>query len=1126
MRKEKTPSSINHRRSGSFLRSAFRDPVLSAGLALSGILFPQFTSASPSDDDLQFFETKVRPLLATRCVSCHGADKKDAGLRLDSREAILAGGSKGPIATPGAKAETSRLIQAVSGGLPTPAPCRLKSAETDSLIQWINSGLPWPDDSLPITSTGKSHWAFQAMQQPALPTPDRAEWIASPVDAFILAKLEQAGLQPSPEADRRTLIRRASFALTGLPPTPDEVTHFINDTDPRAYERLVDRLLDSEHYGEQWARHWLDVARYSDTKGYIYTREERFWTHAWAYRDWVVESLNKDLPYDRFLLLQIAADQASDGDKHDLAAMGFLTLGRRFLGVAHDIIDDRIDVLTRGTMALTVACARCHDHMYDPIPTQDYYSLYSIFASSAEKQVALDDESIGDEAFWTELHKRQETQQRKRAEYYENSSDRARKRVQDYLHAQTELEKYPAEGFDQIFSNEDLLPSVARVWETYLAQADLRQDPIFIPWHLFARLSADSFPKESTSLTEKLHADDRATINPIVAKAFKTAPSSFHEVIERYGVIFTEIDASWKTALQHGREAKTPAPSKLADPAAESLRLVLYGPGAPCEVPDLPIVHTETFFSNGDTTALWKLQGEVDRWIIQSKTPARFALALTDRTDPVTSHVLLRGNSLSKGEEAPRRFLSLLSGDNREPFQNGSGRLELAQAIIDPANPLTARVLVNRVWAHHFGSGLVKTPSDFGTRADPPSHPQLLDWLATRFIAEGWSMKKLHRLILLSATFRQSSTEPPDEATPTRALSMDPSNRLLWKMNAHRLSFEEFRDTMMCSTNELDRRMGGKPVDFFTPPYPKRRTLYALVDRQFLPSTLRMFDFANPDLHIARRIETTVPQQALFFMNHPLVLERARSLAAGTKEQANPEARVRAMFQQTLQREPGPLEIAESLTLIDAAIESTSQAGAPITARDWQYGYGTFDENTGRVAGFTPLPHFDGNAWQGGSTWPDKNLGWVQLTAGGGHPGNDRQHAAIRRWTAPRSMIIEIRSKLIHESPAGDGVRAFVVNSRSGKLLSTSIHNKSEDMNVKAFTVEQGETIDFVTDIDKVLNSDQYSWGVSLAESEAREHATTWNSTADFPHKILNHLTAWEQLAQALLCSNEFLFID
>lgn len=261
-------------------------------------------------------------------------------------------------------------------------------------------------------------------------------------------------------------------------------------------------------------------------------------------------------------------------------------------------------------------------------------------------------------------------------------------------------------------------------------------------------------------------------------------------------------------------------------------------------------------------------------------------------------------------------------------------------------------------------------------------------------------------------------------------------------------------------------------------------------------------------------------------MNHPLVLERARSLAADTKAQPNPEARVRAMFQQTLQRDPGPLEISESLTLIDAAIESTSQAGAPLTARDWQYGYGTFDENAGRVAGFTPLPHFDGKAWQGGSNWPDKKLGWVQLTASGGHPGNDRQHAAIRRWTAPRSMIIEIRSKLIHESAEGDGVRAFVVNSRGGKLLSTAIHHKSEDMNVKAFTVEQGETIDFVTDIDKVLNSDQYSWDVSLAEREDGEDSATWNSNADFPHEIVNHLTAWEQLAQALLCSNEFLFID
>jgi hypothetical protein len=1097
----------------------------SAVLIFAGIILPQLALAVPSEAELQLFESKVRPLFATRCVSCHGVDKSDAGLRLDSREAILQGGSKGAAVMEGENPDASRLIQTVSGKLPAPAPCRLKSAEVASLVQWINSGLPWPKNSSAIASTGKNHWAFQPVQLPKIPTTKNSAWVATPVDAFVMAKLEEANLSPSLEADRRTLIRRASYALTGLSPSIEEVNHFVNDPDPRAYEKLIERLLDSEHYGEQWARHWLDVARYSDTKGYVYAREERFWTHAWAYRDWIVQSLNNDIPYDRFLLLQLAADQASESKRSDLAAMGFLTLGRRFLGVTHDIIDDRIDVLTRSTMGLTVSCARCHDHMYDPIPTQDYYSLYSIFASSAEKQVALDDESIGDDAFWKELHKRQDALLKKTAESRQQASDRARKRISDYLHAQTELEKYPAEDFGKLTSKDDLLPSFARRWETYLRKASLRQDPIFVPWSVYIKLPEDSFFLEAEKLINKLNSTASKSINPIVARAFATPPATFEEVIKRYGAIFADVDTRWKAAVKRATDANTPPPTSFPDPSSESLRLVLYGLTSPCEVPDQAIVHTETYFDSGITTELWKLQGEVDRWIIESKTPARFAIALIDRPIPVTSRVLLRGNSLNKGDEAPRRFLSLLAGQNRQPFQNGSGRLELAEAIIDPANPLTARVMVNRVWAHHFGSGLVKTPSDFGTRADSPSHPKLLDWLATRFIEEGWSLKKLHRWILLSSTFRQSSEGSNDQAARTHAQAIDPTNRLLWRMNAHRLSYEEFRDSMMATSNELNRQIGGKPSDFFKKPFPKRRALYGLVDRQFVPTTLRMFDFANPDLHIPRRIETTVPQQALFFMNHPLVLERAQALAAIAEKQNNPADKIRSMFQQVLQRNPTDLEIAESLALI-GAVEDSPKAESPPTAQDWQYGYGSFDEKSQSIIGYTRLPHFTGQAWQGGPKWPDAKLGWVHLNATGGHPGNDRKHAAIRRWTAPYAMTTGIQSKLTHEPNAGDGIRAFIVSSQAGKLLSTKIHSKSENLNLTSITVEKGETIDFVVDIDEVLNSDQYLWDVSVVEDNDGKNAVSWNSKTDFPQPRPKQLTAWEQLAQTLLCSNEFLFVD
>jgi len=924
-----------------------------------------------------------------------------------------------------------------------------------------------------LASAEDRHWAFQPVIEP--PVPALGDWGRQPVDAFILEKLTAAGLAPSPEADRATLIRRVSYTLTGLPPTPEAVAGFLADGD---YEQMVDRYLDSPHYGEQWARHWLDVARYSDTKGYVYAREERFWPHAWAYRDWVTAALNEDLPYDRFLLLQLAADQVTDRRETDAAAMGFLTLGRRFLGVRHDVIDDRIDVVTRGTMGLTVSCARCHDHKYDPIPTADYYSLYGIFDSCTERLRPVAEKSTGDEAFW-KTYREQETKLREAmAKRRDEAAKRVRGRVGDYLQAQTELEKYPADGFDQIFGAADLLPAFVRKWEEYLRQAELRDDPVFRPWHAYRKSISATAPK--TGIAE-------------VDAAFATPPKDFADVIQRYAALFK-------------------------DPKAEALQQVLTGPDSPCVVPDEPIVRNETYFDSGATTELWKLQGDLDRAIIKSKLNVPFALLLEDLPQPVTPRVFLRGSPLVKGEETPRQFLSVLAGAERKPFAKGSGRLELAQSIIDAKNPLTARVIVNRVWAHHFGRGLVPTPSDFGVRADLPSHPALLDWLAARFVAEGWSLKNLHRWMLLSATFRQSSL-----GTGTaRAMELDPANRLLWRMNPQRLSYEEFRDSMLAAAGRLDLAMGGKPADLFAKPFPTRRAIYGLVDRQFLPGALRMFDFANPDLHIPQRLETTVPQQALFFMNHPLVLEQSRHLAKVSQATKDP---VREMFRRALQREPSALEHAEALAMIGAAGNLTLPA-PPVTSADWQYGYGAVDEANQRVKGFKLLPHFTGESWQGGAAWPDKELGWVQLTAEGGHPGNDRNHAAVRRWTAPKAMLVRIQSTLVHEPKAGDGIRAFVISSRAGKLQEAKVKAQTIDLTVSTLEVAAAETLDFVVDIGDVLNSDQFLWNISLSSGDPEDPAFPWNSRNDFSPNTVQPLTAWEQLAQTLLCSNEFLFVD
>lgn len=1081
-----------------------------------------------ADEAEHFFESHIRPLLSEKCLDCHNAEKPSGGLRLDSREALLKGGDSGAALIPG-DTKASRILQAVQydGDLQMPPETPLADEQKHLLARWVELGAPWPANAAPMTAAQitrqKSHWAFQPLGK-YLPPSVASKDVRTPIDNFIHEKLAAADLQMSPEVDRYTFIRRVSYSLTGLPPSDSDVETFVHDTDPAAEEKLVDRLLASPAIGQQWARHWLDVARYSDTKGYVYGREERFWVHAWNYRDWVVNALNADMPYDRFLLLQIAADQVQDRADDDLAAMGFLTIGRRFQGVRRDIIDDRIDVVCRGTMSLTVGCARCHDHKYDPIPTADYYSLYGVFDSSREQLVALPAKGATDEAFTNDYNARIATMQTTHKERSATTEARIRSRVGDYLQAQLEPGKYPEEGFDQILAVTDLLPSFVHRWRDYLRDTEKNGDPVFAAWHAFRSIPPEQFSAQASVVSRSLLEHDDTRLNVRIAAAFATPPVSFSEVVQRYATVFREVDTEWQTTIAKATAAGLPAPEQLDDATNEQLRAVLYAPGRPCRVPDEPIVNTEYDFDSGTCNELWKQQVELDRAILNAGSQPRFAVIMQDRAFPVEARIFKRGNPANKGDDVPRQFLSILSGPDRTPFEHGSGRLELARSIVDPQNPLTARVIVNRVWTHHFGTGLVATPGDFGLRADPPSHPELLDWLTSKFIADGWSLKKLHRLIVLSAAFRQSSTGPTDPALLTHAQTLDPANRLLWRMNAHRLSFEEMRDSLLAASGELDLALGGKPTDIFKPPFPTRRTIYGLVDRQFLPGTLRMFDFANPDLHIPVRSETTVPQQALFLMNHPLVLERARKLAKTVSESADPTDQVRQMFRRVYQRTPSDLQLEEALQLVRHDLPKAEQPS--LTAVNWTYGFGNYDEAAQRVPAFTPLPHFTGTAWQGGPAFPDGPLGWVQLSAVGGHPGNDRQHAVIRRWTAPTAMTIRIASELIHQHVPGDGVRAFIVSSRVGLLSSGKAHNQTAPMNVETLMVEAGDTIDFVVDIGDVLNTDQFLWQCSLTPGGTSAAQGLWNSEADFPKNTTQELTPLEQLAQVLLCSNEFLFVD
>jgi hypothetical protein len=763
----------------------------------------------------------------------------------------------------------------------------------------------------------REHWAFQPVRPVTIPDTGGTGSAQNPIDHFILARLETCGLSLAPPADPRTLIRRMSLDLTGLPPDPTEVDRFVAETRrdrTGAVNRLIDRLLASPRYGERWGRHWLDVARYSDTKGYVYGREEPRFVHAPAYRDWVIRALDADMPYDRFLMLQLAADQLVPADSPDLAALGFITGGRRFLGVTHDIIDDRIDVITRGTLGLTVACARCHDHKYDPVPTADYYSLYGVLRGNDDQLVTFHEPQDSELAA---LRKKFSDQMRLRRS---EANARLRERAGDYLAAQLNPKDYPEEGFDQLLSTGDIIPMSVRRWRDFLKVSATSDHPIFGPWRaLILDLQDIPDPEWPAAAAKASAAAQRhaPAWNPLVSAAFRQPPTSRTDVAQRYGALFTRVDTDWKTLHETARAATNPPPARLPDVHAEALRQFLHDPASPTTVPDTGMVNTEFFYPTDITVELWQLQGAVDRRLIALQVPA--ALILRDRPPEPQPVVFRRGSPSQPGPEVPRRFLEVLSGPDRRPFQRGNGRLELARAIASPENPLTARVLVNRVWQHHFGAGLVKTPSDFGLRAEAPSHPELLDWLALRFIDSGWSLKALHRLILSSAVYQASAAGRDDRTHEERSRlqRLDPENRLLAHFPLRRLEFEAMRDALLATADQLDSRRGGHASGLLDSGN-HRRSVYGLVDRQFLPGVLRTFDFANPDLHVAVRHETTVPQQGLYFLNGSFAADRARALARighGLPDRA----RIQDLHRRLFQRAALPSEVDAGLTFVAAA---------------------------------------------------------------------------------------------------------------------------------------------------------------------------------------------------------------
>jgi hypothetical protein len=1098
------------------------------------------TKAAPAADDpagMEFFESKIRPILVDNCYTCHSHQsvKVKGGLLLDTREGLLKGGDSGPAIKPG-DLEQSLLIKAVrytdeNLRMP-PKNKKLPADQIAALEAWVKMGAPDPRvpqagvaQAETIRGKARSHWAFQPIREPQVPAVRNKRFARTPVDNFVLAKLEAAHLAPSPRADKHTLVRRATFDLIGLPPTPEEVAAFEADKSPEAFTRVVDRLLASPRYGERWGRHWLDVARYADTKGYVF-EEDRHYPYAYTYRDYVIRAFNEDLPYDQFIKEQIAADLLPEsGDKRGLAALGYLTLGRRFVNNIHDIIDDRIDVVCRGMMGLTVACARCHDHKFDPIPSRDYYSLYGVFASSTEPG---EEPLLGIEApakarneYLAEHTKRLEERDKFREEKERAMAAQLRSQAGDYLLAAYEAQRSAGKpDAETAAHNHKLDADVLRRWIAGLDGWRKSQQAIFAPWFAFAALTENDFPAQAKELAAKFGTNQNAdvAINPLVARAFAgEPPAAMKDVAERYGKLFTEIDKRWEEALA---QTNGPAPRALPEAAPEALRQILYAADAPANVP-----HSEfdRLYDVPTGQKLRELQRHIEELDASSPGAPPRAMALVDRSDPHDTHIFIRGNSGNEGPEAPREFLEVLSGPDRKPFRKGSGRLELAEAIASRNNPLTARVLVNRVWLYHFGSALVATPSDFGLRSDPPSHPELLDYLAARFMDEGWSIKNLHRMTMLSGAYQQSSENNPACA------KVDPNNQLLWRMNRQRLEFEPMRDTLLAVSGKLDLTAGGHAVDI-TDPACTRRTVYGYVDRQNLPNLFRAFDFASPDSSSPRRFYTTVPQQALFMMNSPFVIEQAKNLVARADFSAGStdQRRLDLLYQLAFQRDPSREEIEWALQLIRTPAAGFVAPGAT----NWAFGYGAFDEASSRVQAFHALPFFNGRAFQGGPALPDPKLGWVTLNDAGGHPGNDPQHAAIRRWIAPRDGTITISGTLAHPEAKGDGVRGRIVSSQLGLLGKWLAHNSKEETHLERVIVRRGDAMDFVTDCNGSVDFDSFTWSPIIRflpdGKSAPGERMEWSATSDFADAAhaLHPLDAWQKYAQVLLMSDELVFVD
>jgi len=1048
----------------------------SVGLLAWLCLIPRLVAA----EDAEFFEKKVRPVLIEYCFECHSGEAKESGLHVDSLAALLAGGERGPAIVPG-KPNEGTLIPAIrhDDTLQMPLNKKLSQSVIADLTQWIQDGAHWPNsepsavapraataERLP-TDEDRHFWAFQTPQ--AVPVPhatDATHWARTPVDQFILQKLESSQLTPNPITDKRTLIRRATLALIGIPPTPEEVNAFVADDSPQAFEQVVDRLLTSPHYGERWGRHWLDVARYGDSNG---LDENLAYGNAWRYRDYVVNAFNADLPYDEFIREQIAGDllpasMSEDVQLRRVVATGFLSLGSKMLAeddpvkMEMDIIDEQLDTLGKAIMGLTLGCARCHDHKFDPISAHDYYALAGIFKSSKtmdnfgvvarwqERPIGMpavvaerDRLKAAADAVQSEITQRVKTETdhitseaRSHLAAYMLAADRQLQIEESLQNAkpiaedesrrtQPECILLEAEHFTRgnvlqdttnygagigVLVNNEELPNFTEYeietkqpgrYQIDLRYAAAASRPTIVmldgkpiksdatsqvtgswtpdgqKWfvetileiaagkHIVRLENAGPFPHiDKLCLAPALPTSAASrpaevVASPALQPLFVTRWVKFLRAQRQ--VNDGPFSLWWQLRTQGSLDGLTGEPSPLlrqliAEPRPTTLAALAQryqdlttAPESPDLVPlkmllsdaDGPFTpgdKVETTFSETVTAELKTLRTKKSE--IETATPVLpEAMSITEGK-PQNIRVHLRGSHTTLGDEVGRRMPHILARGDEPPIDaTVSGRLQLAQWLTRPDHPLTARVLVNRVWQAHFGDGLVRSPDNFGKLGEAPSHPELLDWLARDFVESGWSIKSLHRLILNSAVWQQSTHW--NEA----AAAIDPENRLLWRMNRRRLEAEAIRDSLLAIGGDLDTTMGGTLLPTANRSYATstaninlevynspRRTLYLPIVRSAIYDYLTAFDFGDPSAMSGQRDRTTVAPQALFLMNSGLVAKESETLSRTLLALPGEDAqRITTAFERFYSRPPTESEVASSREFIAAYEKQLADRG-------------------------------------------------------------------------------------------------------------------------------------------------------------------------------------------------------